>query len=479
VSVGADSTDAQAEQVLSALDSKRVIVHLGAQLDPVAANAAAALVSMIGRIHAHVEVAGDAACGLNPWAVETVGEVLDRISGHRPEPVSAPLADVVLSFGAGPGDVCIGGDDWTTRVGEPTPAEADRFGFGLHAAAAYGAAEVLKIMLRPLGMMAVSAEFEWSLLTYTFGRFDPPTRSQPADPLLLAAAGSVNSSAAAVLMPTRPRPVHVVDPDSFDSSRNPYRYPAATTVTTGKKAKWVGAMLAEAGWDVADHAIDIGTWVQRQPTAGFDGTVLSSVDSVPARGDVTDILARATLSAGVDGLSFHVQREHCFDEWSCPNCDFVDEGAPITQVQLLADMTGLDPARVAILLEGDALDEHDLGVISAAGKVAADQAIVGRRLADLLARVYAEATVPVAGTALRVSAPFVSWMAGTILAAEACKPSIGAPQLDRRVDLDMSGIPTGAVGRRPRDQTGRCLCASPWRRRAAAALYRDELRPAL
>jgi hypothetical protein len=473
LTTGTDSTGAHAEQVLAALDSRRIIVRLGAHLDPVAASAAAALISMLARVHAHVELSGDAVCGSNPWAASTAADVLGRIEGHRPKPAADADGELLVSFGGGPGEICIGGNDWTARIGStPTPAAASRFGFGLHAAVAFGAAEVLKIVLRPLGMIAVPSEFEWNLLAYTFGHLEPPADGAPADRLLFAAAGSVNSSAAAVLMPTGSRSAHVVDPDSFDLARNPYRYPAATTSTTGGKAEWVAEMLNAAGWDATSEAGDIGAWVQSQPNPGLDGTVLSSVDSIQARADVTDVLARTTLSAGVDGLALHVQREHCFDDWSCPNCDFVDEGAPITQVQQYADMTGLDPARVAVLLEGDTLHEQDIQRLSVAGKVSAGPSMAGRRLADLIARVYAEASVPVAGTPLRVSAPFVSWIAGTILAAEACKPLIGAPQLDRRLDLDMAGIPTGGVGQRRQDQTGRCLCASPWRRRAAARRYR-------
>ena len=60
-------------------------------------------------------------------------------------------------------------------------------------------------------------------------------------------------------------------------------------------------------------------------------------------------------------------------------------------------------------------------------------------------------------------------------AVEVAKATCGVRMIDRRVELDMSGVPTGAVGRRERDQSGRCTCASPWRRRAAAILYNDHV----
>jgi hypothetical protein len=176
----------------------------------------------------------------------------------------------------------------------------------------------------------------------------------------------------------------------------------------------------------------------------------------------------------VHGLRLHVQREHCFDEFACPNCDYVDEGDPITQVQVVSDLTGLEVARAAELIQGAQLTDADLAVVVRAGRLTAVAAggLVGRRLQDLLGRLYAEATVPVGtGDPVRVSAPFVSWISGTLLAAEIAKASIGVPLVERRLDLDMSGIPSGAVGRRRRDTSGRCTCASPWRRRAASHLY--------
>lgn len=82
------------------------------------------------------------------------------------------------------------------------------------------------------------------------------------------------------------------------------------------------------------------------------------------------------------------------------------------------------------------------------------------------------------GGEVTVSAPFVSWLAGVVLAAEVDKFARGLPILDRRVELDLSGVPAGVVRRLPPDPTGRCLCQSPVRRRWARALYKRDACPA-
>jgi hypothetical protein len=39
------------------------------------------------------------------------------------------------------------------------------------------------------------------------------------------------------------------------------------------------------------------------------------------------------------------------------------------------------------------------------------------------------------------------------------------------MDLDLTGLPQGLVRRPPADATGRCVCASPFRRRWMKRMY--------
>jgi hypothetical protein len=237
----------------------------------------------------------------------------------------------------------------------------------------------------------------------------------------------------------------------------------------------VGSLLADGGWVASAHDRLVGEWTAGRELPGFDGVAISSVDRVDARADVADLLARTTLSVGVGGLSFHVQREHPVDNAACPYCEYLTVGTPMSQLGAYEQQTGIPMARIAALLAGQRLQPGDVSAAIAAGRIHAGRAeeLVGRRFEDLVRRAYAQATVrTVAGEAVAVSAPAVSWLAGAVVAAEVRKLEKLLPALDRRIDVDVSGVPTGMVRTVGRDRSGRCLCANPFRIRAARRLYR-------
>ncbi|MBW3665862.1 MAG: hypothetical protein KY469_22490 [Actinobacteria bacterium] len=99
LALGMDTTSAAAAQVTAALDEVRVVVRLASGLDPRAALAAGALVSMVARLHAHVDIDGDASCDVNPWAAKSVTDVLGRVAAHRPAAASEPTRDLVVAVG--------------------------------------------------------------------------------------------------------------------------------------------------------------------------------------------------------------------------------------------------------------------------------------------------------------------------------------------------------------------------------------------
>lgn len=469
--------------VLEALDRLRPVIRVGSGLHPAAATAIGGLYSLLVRVHPHAVIDGDAPMGPNPWGAESLLELPCRIAPSRVEPAVPGGQDLVI--GAGPSvsgaDIWIGGNDWTARQGDsPQPLDVAEHGLGVHAAAALVASEVMKIALGKLAMMHVrtGGTLVWNLIDYCL---TPAPNLAGMDvrglTVALLGAGSVGSSSAGLVVcdPATCGFAWIIDPDSYDPSRNPYRYAASTGRESGPKADWLADLLRHHGWQAEGHVGAVADWVRNQPDPGFDGIVVSSVDRVDSRLDVADVLARTTLSVGIDGLALHIQREHPLDEWACPYCDFVSLAPPMTKLQALANMVGLPVVRVAELeLEGAVLDADDLAAVAAQGKVHAEraQSLVGRRLDDLRNRVYAEATVPVGGTApTTVSAPYVSWMAGVLVASELAKAARGLELVDRRVDLDMSGVPLGAVRRRARDSSGHCVCWSPWRRRWATKMY--------
>lgn len=97
------------------------------------------------------------------------------------------------------------------------------------------------------------------------------------------------------------------------------------------------------------------------------------------------------------------------------------------------------------------------------------------RLQDLArGRLYAQAAVIASEGGLGLSAPYVSGLAGSILASEVLKTGpLTSQRLVGRVDVDMSGFPTGFQSSPSRDLSGRCLCYSTARRKGYDELWRS------
>lgn len=499
---------AEADQVLRALDSIRPIVTVPRGLPEPAAGAALSLLAILVRVFPHVLVDGTSRLGPNPWGIRDLAEAPDQFGGVRPLPATRPAADIRVTVGPAGGEggsvpvLGVGGGDWTARLGW-APQRLDdealhmRHGLGLHAAACLAAGELLKIALMPLGMRAVALPgappsgpgqpLVWNLVDYRLGPGPSPAppagRPRPLA-LALAGAGSVGTSAAAILCFCQDLSgdADVIDMEEFDPGRNPFRYPALTGIEAGPKAAWTAALLNQAGWTARPHLCDVAAWAAGRPGPGFPGILVSSVDDLAGRFDVADVLAREIVSAGVSGLAFHVQREILGDGWACPYCEYVPAAPPLTQAQVIAGQTGLPVERViALQLPGALLTADDIAVCAGAGKISAQAAsrLAGRRLADLIAGAYAEAAINPgqagaardAGGGVTVAAPQVSWLTGVIIAAELAKSASGLPTLDRRVDVDMSGLPQGFTRRVRADASGWCACASGTRRRWMLNLY--------
>lgn len=502
------AADADGDRLLAALDSMRPIVTISPNLPPPAAGAALTLAALLCRLFPHVQFDGAAQAGPNPWGITDVADAPDRFRAVCPAPTTAPSADVRMTLGMPVGVhgqfpvLAIGGGDWTARLArEPQPLDdvpgGFRHGLGLHAAACLAVNELVKMALAPLGMRALmlpgadgapgGEPVVWNLIDYR--RAPAPLTdgtSEPAGRLraLLAGAGSVGTSVAGLLAFCAGigGEMIVADPEDFDAARNPFRYPVLVGGETGPKATWTASLLQNAGWQARPAVSDIGAWGSQQPAPGFDGIVVSSVDDLAARWDVTDLLAREVISAGVSGLAFHIQREHLGDGWACPYCEYVPAEPVLTQAHVIAAQVGLPVERViALQIPGTVLTAADAASCAACGKISSATAarLVGHRLADLVAGVYAEIAVAPASPqqegsppgAVAVAAPQVSWLTGVIAAAELVKTASGLPVLNRRVDVDLSGLPQGFTRRVKANTSGRCACASGVRRRWVIQLY--------
>lgn len=475
--LGTELADSHPARVKDALDRTSLEIRVAPEMPNDARSAAAALHAMAATIYGHVAVVGRGSLGgCNPWELHDLRDLSD---GRSIEPT------LVVSFGnSRDADLYAGGGDWNVAISRSGPVlvESCRMGgLGLHAAAALCFGETLKLVLKPHGMVCaeVEQEFRWNLIDHGLRHHEEiPDGEATVVQLALLAAGSLGSSTAALLAGT---PItghaYVVDPDTFDPSRNAYRYPAATPATSGSKAEWAAGLLQHGHWTADAHPCSIAKWTSTRTAPGFEGIAVITGDRPEARAQAADLLARTNLSAGVAGLRFHVARHRAGSHSPCPYCDFVDLSDALSRTQMYAELSGLDIARVDELFAGDVLTAADLDQAVISGTVAADDrhALLGRRLEDLVRRRYAMATVACADTVqedeVLVSAPHVSWLTGALLAAEVVKHAHALPAVDTRLDVDLAGLPLGVTSRPPPDRSGRCVCNTPARRYAIAQLY--------
>jgi hypothetical protein len=474
----AAAADTDAEVVLSEFDRIRPIIRLRRSASQQEARAAATLFACATRTFAHAELDGDGELGTNPWGGRRLAELPDLFASLRPPAAREAKEDVVVAIdpSTARADLWLGGGGMTAVVGRsPVSIDEEPVGLGLQLATCIAAGELVKAPFERLGIPVTHIDHEFTMNLIDFSARRAPLLDRPPavkPDLALFGTGSVGTSAASVLAmePMVRGDVRAVDPDSFDPRRNPFRYPALVTNVEGSKAEWTLSLLREAGWVTPDEAFvgTVGEWVVGRPRPGFDGLALSSVDRRDGRLEVADALASTTLSLGVGGLSFHLQREHLGDGLACPFCDFVSLAPATTQADLYVAHTGLALDRVlALTVRQEGLALEDIDVAIATGHLLADRSseLVGRPLADLMRAGYAQASVGTPGAEVRVSAPHVSWFAGVLGAAEVVKAAYGLPLIDRRIDIDTLGLPPSFVRTVPADPSGRCVCHSPWRRR--------------
>lgn len=478
-----------AQAALANLDRTTVVVRSG---DSVSARlTAAALVALLVRTHARVDVALDVALPTNPWGAKSLTQLLEMLSPVRPTPLSDETERWIVATDAAPdADRYVAPGVWTVAVTNepcPVPDESDHIApFGGMVGAALVASELFWRALGPLGAPHVAPReaFVWNLINFQLSPAPPDAVAALTEralwpSTLFAGTGSVATSTAAVLACGDLTGMTGVaaDGDAFDPTKNPFRYPALTGGEVTAKVTWIVNLLASRGATVTPHQGTVASWVVSQAAPGFDGVVVSTVDTVDGRYEVADVLARTTLSGAVDGLLFHVQREHLGDGLQCPFCEYVATTSSLGQAAADSRLTGMPEQRIAQLLFANGLtDESDVAAMVAAGKVmpSTEGEYVGKRIEDLRARLYAQITIPTSDDSapqVKLSAPFVSWMIGALLAAEVGKMALGLPAVDRRIEVDMHGYPGDIVHRYDQDTSGGCACARVARTRAMRRMY--------
>jgi hypothetical protein len=247
------------------------------------------------------------------------------------------------------------------------------------------------------------------------------------------------------------------------------------TNVTDMKVTWLAALAGGSDLHVVPHDAEIQGFLEKFADPPVIALAAVSVDTPEGRRDAMDVLARTTLNAGVAGMQLHVAR-HGFTDGACAYCQYVDTQPTLSGAQVLAEMIGLPVERVIAIqqLDGGVITDADAAQMAASGRFQGAPPDAGERLQDLVRRIYAQAAVPTAMGAVLISTPFVSAIAGLLLLVEALKESdarLHRYRLNGRYDLDLSGEPPPFTQATVRDKSGRCLCYSPFRRRAYKRLH--------
>lgn len=489
--------------VLRRLDETAVVVEVSRGADRAALAAVAAFVAMIARLVPEVVIDSPNELPANWWKATSWDDLLVRLKAVRPLSGAPTTRRIKVGFGVVHDgcDLYVGGGDWNVFLSD-TPVELEgrnNHALGVHTAGCLAVSQVLIRVLAEVGFpgVAIADRVETNLVDHGLHAVDQRKVLGPSsgDERCLQAGflgvGSVGTSALAVLAtvcspalnPDTPFAeavkITAVDKDVFDPGRNPYRYPALTGGETAAKASGMVDRLHELG--IAADAVvkDVASWNMSKSEPGWHGVLVSSVDTITGRLDVADVLAERTLSVGVSGTEMHVQWERFADGYACPFCDFIRADPPLTQAGVFSEVTGIPVARVlALLQEGAVMDAADVEMAVVAGRVPENRrsALVGAPLSDLVRQAYAEAEVRPGGESVEadviaVASPQVSWLTGTLIVAELIKDLLGLPLVQRRVDLDVAGLPAGLVRVVPADTTGTCVCRSGVRARWYRDLY--------
>jgi hypothetical protein len=476
--------------ILRALDSVKLVIEAPAERTHSREDQVGLynLISSAARLFPHIELRLEPGIPTD-FAPLASGDLVDELRALHvdlaPAPTAPPTHRFHLAWGMDPTGDGLAGDasGWSYSVGPQHRPLTRRGGPALGAIAASSF-----LVAQTFGRILTAADiglafhptpgFTANLLDYTLTE-GPEVEGEAGmslGPTTFLGAGSVGSSAiyAALLANIGGGPLDLVDPDRF-RDRNKLRYPILRSGVTDVKTTWLAELALDGTLDIEPHDVDIQGFLEKFDDAPAIPLAAVSVDTPESRRDATDVLARITLNAGVAGMQLHVARQG-FTDGACAYCQYVDEQPTLSGSQMLAEMIGLSVERVIAIqqLEGGVVSAVDAAQMASSGKFHGEPPQAGERLHDVVRRIYAQAAVPTDTGPVLISTPFVSAMAGLLLLVEALKEGdmrLHPYRLNGRYDLDMSGEPPPFTQATVRDTSGRCLCYSPFRRRAYTRLH--------
>lgn len=509
------AAEADATALAAVLDDARIRVLMPARPGWAHQVLLISLVDLLGRLFPRITVDLDgepaAASVLPPGAAllrHRVDAALANGGLRQPE---GPGADEEIVVHIGPAAssdravLHVDGRGWISYLGtspsrlsdEPAPPVA----VGPVVAACRAAAAVTSRVLAPISTAAARAVAATpdscysSALTYTVDTdpiVEPSVHASNIEAVLVG-AGSVGGAAAYTLAftPELSGRLTIVDPQQLEE-HNPDRALLATAAAAAGELRKVDVAVRalahhEPRLIVSGH---FGTITDYHGTLDRDDPlplVLAAVDSAPARRAIQDCLPLEVVNAACHPQEFTVSG-HRTDDGPCVCClhmaDVLDRNS--VKVRVLAGDTGLNERMVTELLirELPLADAHIAGIEKhrqvPAGSFARYR---GATLEDLWRDqlLYGVTRVRTAnGTTAAVAAPYLTALAGVLLAAEALKAAApeAAPYRLGRSGPAIRYIenPTAGPGHARLDNPERwpgseCLCRSARRLRLLRTRY--------
>ena len=435
---------------------------------------------------------------------------VEEVAGFGCEPgVCADQTAVQVVIGAGgqqeePPTLHVDGRGWQSFVGtEPAAIDVDEGAnaIGPLTAACRAASAVVRGLLAEPGEESSSwpERAYWDALAVGAPTPTPPDRApaplQPRVEALLMGCGSIGGAAAYALArtPGLEGALDLLDAQALEPPNQSKAILArpADAVAGRAKVEIAEAELAHLHLDVDPQEMALADYVAGSPAERTLPLVLCAVDSVESRRELQDCLPLEVVNAACDGADVFVSG-HLTDAGPCVYCLHIERvlNAEAARIRLIEGATGIPARAAAELIEKRApLNPTHLTQIERhrkmkQGALARYRGATLDRLYDSALRYGEEHLDLEAGTRVAIPAPWVTALAGFLLAAEALKH--GQPELREHCLGPTGGLgiryyedlamPSGIVTNQPPRFPGQeCLCNDPRRLRLLHERYRTSV----
>lgn len=464
-----------------------------------------ALVDLLRRLLSSVEVNGvdDVAAHVDlPPGPATLSERLELVSSYGCPAGDCPeetAAEFVIGAGSDDGwpdgAIHVNGRGWVSYVGRAAGAIALDEGsnpIGALSAACRAAAVVVRKLVEGDDGMPGEGSY-WDSLTLAPVSIDAPSRPpaplQPNVEALLMGCGSIGGAVAYTLAraPGLAGELILLDSETLEDRNQAKAILARPDEIENRREKVDVAAeeLDHSGIESLPRRLSLEDFVASRPREQTLPLVLCAVDSIASRRELQDCLPLEVVNAACDGADVFVSG-HVTDQGPCVYCLHIEQvlDSEAARINILARETGIPPRAVAQLVDQDVpLNQTHLTAIERHRglETGALDRYCGQTLEELFesALRYGEQHIDLDDeTRVAIPAPYVTALAGILLAAEALKAG--------QSDLHPYRLGPGALGIRyyeavgdaggmltdpPRYAGGECLCNDPRRLRLLKARY--------